>query len=249
MASKTPEESISIAPEKIYNNLEHSDVIIRYGPLNAKVFYGHRQTLASESRWFRKAFEGQFFKESQDKEITLHGDDAAALDKMFEFIYFHKSNQYWYPLSFGLEYLENRQARVDFQLNIYEAADKYDVPELLRQIPSMFHFDLGVWMHAIDYPVSPGDEAITKDVVFDTIERAYNLTAAWKQSDLREKLFSCIHSSISREYDPEYMWASDGKLVIWLRDFVEAVPEFGKDLYLHTLPRPPTPYEGSTEIT
>ncbi|KAF2649986.1 hypothetical protein K491DRAFT_573422, partial [Lophiostoma macrostomum CBS 122681] len=68
------------------NSKTLSDITIKYGTNGERIFYGHKIILCKYSRWFQAAFTGNF-KESEDKEMTLHDDDPDALEVLVGFTY------------------------------------------------------------------------------------------------------------------------------------------------------------------
>jgi hypothetical protein len=198
-------------------------------------------------------------QESQDKEITLLGDVPTALEKMFEFVYFHQAYQdrsskhstwkqrYW---EFS-ESADNPEARIQDILDLYEAADKYVVPELLKQIPYKFFLRLQDWIDPWCKQDASSSIPVTKEGLFNIIERVYELTGAWSRSELRDMLVGTISGSEPFRTvpgtwnDEEYGY---GKLVHWIGDHVEALPQFGRDLFLETIPRPYTPLQERYEL-
>jgi hypothetical protein len=97
--------------------------LIRYGPDSSSTFYGHKLLICSKARWFEAASTNGF-AESDSNDITLHNDDASALESMFRYIY-------------GLDIMfPPGVPGVVLSIELYRVADKYDCPGMMAGIPA-----------------------------------------------------------------------------------------------------------------
>ncbi|KAH7115866.1 hypothetical protein B0J11DRAFT_571642 [Dendryphion nanum] len=140
--------------KQYYNNPVYSDITIRYGLKGERIFYGHKIVLASHSRWFVAALEGNF-RERDAKEITLQNDDPTAIERMLEWMY--DSN--------GIYIFDNTPQKVTSTgtlykyLHLFLVTDKYDVPELRDDILCYLYGSFRcIWQAASSKSVSANNQ-------------------------------------------------------------------------------------------
>lgn len=82
--------------------------------------------------------------------------------------------------------------KIMFNLDVYEVADKYDVPNLLGPVARSFSYNLGsliVPYYGYSSPLA------SKQHLLQIIERVYELTGAQSQSEMRDKLIKAFANS------------------------------------------------------
>ncbi|KAF2003967.1 hypothetical protein P154DRAFT_572429 [Amniculicola lignicola CBS 123094] len=123
------------------NSKAMSDITIRYGPDGSHEFFGHKIILSESS-------------EAPAKEIPLQGDDPDAVTIMLRACYEGKNEYPAEPVNYA--YVEGSSAHHAIQcihhLNVYEVANKSNVPNLLNQAIS----------NAKKMPLNPGPIVTTR---------------------------------------------------------------------------------------
>ncbi|KAI4849147.1 hypothetical protein E4T44_03528 [Aureobasidium sp. EXF-8845] len=114
-------------PGNLFDNKALSDVQIKLR--DDQRIYGHKQILAQKSEWFYRAFNGEF-PVATSGEICLddEDDDPKAIRAMIQHIY--DSDQ--------TIYLSSPITELMYHVNVFAAADKYDVPSLRVLVVSRF---------------------------------------------------------------------------------------------------------------
>ncbi|KAG9652277.1 hypothetical protein KCU64_g8417, partial [Aureobasidium melanogenum] len=113
----------------LYNDKTLSDVEIKLR--DEQRIFGHKAFLARRSEWFLRAFTGNFPVASSD-EICLddEDDDPKAIRAMIRHIYDLFYEQDLFTSQFILDLM--------FHVNVFAAADKYDVPSLRAVVVHKF---------------------------------------------------------------------------------------------------------------
>ena len=172
------------------------------------MFYGHKFFLSTRSYWFEAAFTGKF-QEKESKEITLHDDDADALEAMLYYLY-HDKRKWTGRLDTDIYLL--------FCLNLYQVADKYDCPN----VQEAAHFDFcngfkKYWDNAAHCEVVDGFPEI--------VSKLYE----GPQSLLKYSLQAILN------HEESQLTGSLGKLRPLILKTARDVAEFGRDILLHIM--------------
>ncbi|KAK5727350.1 hypothetical protein LTR15_003244 [Elasticomyces elasticus] len=120
-----PAESLILG--SAFHNPKHSDLIIRCADDRWDV---NKLIVCSQSPVLAKACEGAF-KEAEEGLLTLHEDDPWVVEAMLEFIYTLDSDDSCFDIA--------ETSGIVFTVNVHIAADKYDIPALLKLTASKFH--------------------------------------------------------------------------------------------------------------
>ncbi|KAF2803436.1 uncharacterized protein BDZ99DRAFT_526784 [Mytilinidion resinicola] len=123
-----------------FNSLSLSDGIIQS---DDKEFRIHKLVLCAQSKYFSKAFTGDW-KESADGAIRLEGDDVSAVEAMPQFMYTVD-----YDASGSAK---NSASPMVFNVKVYSIADKYDVPALKSQARQKFETTVETCWNMDDFP-------------------------------------------------------------------------------------------------
>ncbi|KEQ74816.1 hypothetical protein M436DRAFT_62257 [Aureobasidium namibiae CBS 147.97] len=117
---------------KLFDNQALSDVQIKLR--DGERIFGHKQILAQQSEWFFRAFNGNF-PVASSKEICLddEDDDPKAVRAMIRHIYDPEDTVY--PSTTCPSFVPPEMMS---QVNVFAAADKYDVPSLRVLVISVF---------------------------------------------------------------------------------------------------------------
>lgn len=172
------------------------------------MFYGHKFLLSTRSYWFEAAFTGEF-QESESREITLHNDDADALEAMLHYLY-HEKRKWIRRLDTDTYLL--------FCLDLYEVADKYDCPN----VQEAAHLDFcngfkKYWNNAAFCEVAYGFREI--------VNKLYE----GPQSLLKFSLQTILSHKESQLNGPL------GKLRPLILRTARELAEFGRDILLHIM--------------
>lgn len=122
------------------NSPSLSDSIIQ---CEDKEFKIHKLILCTQSKYFSKAFNGDW-KESADGAVRLEGDDVSAVEAMLQFMY-----TFDYDASGGAEHSSSPMV---FNVRVYSIADKYDVPALKSQAKQKFETTVETCWDMDDFP-------------------------------------------------------------------------------------------------
>ncbi|THW29038.1 hypothetical protein D6D23_01414 [Aureobasidium pullulans] len=117
----TPSGPVAFANSKIFNIEENSDIIITF---NGQKIYAHRIILRMWSPFFERALTSKFAV-AQSQTFSLGDDDSPeAIWAMFR-------HMYNFEYTFGKDL--NGENALDYHINVYEIADKYDCPSLRQK--------------------------------------------------------------------------------------------------------------------
>ncbi|THW61736.1 hypothetical protein D6D20_04807 [Aureobasidium pullulans] len=117
----TPSGPVAFANSKIFNIEENSDIIITF---NGQKIYAHRIILRMWSPFFERALTSKFAV-AQSQTFSLGDDDSPeAIWAMFR-------HMYNFEYTFGKEL--NGENALDYHIDVYEIADKYDCPSLRQK--------------------------------------------------------------------------------------------------------------------
>ncbi|KAF3009945.1 hypothetical protein E8E13_011118 [Curvularia kusanoi] len=115
----------------LFNNSLLSDVKIKRVSSDGKIreYHAHKAVLSSDSRYFHKAFTGNF-REATEAEMTIHDDDPDHFEFFLKFIYTHAYD------TAKITELANGDPiqRVTIPCEILALADKYNMPLLIGPI-------------------------------------------------------------------------------------------------------------------
>lgn len=107
----------------LFNDATLSDVRIEYG--TDQHIFGHKAILVRQSEYFFRAFTGQFpVASSESISLRDEDDDPKAIYAMIRHLYDlpYDQSTILFPNSLNTDLM--------FHVNVFEAADKYDVPSL-----------------------------------------------------------------------------------------------------------------------
>jgi hypothetical protein len=166
-----------------------------------------------------------FNQEGESNEIVLKDDDATAIEKMFEFIYSRRLA----PMDDVLEGME----LVWLAINIYQVADKYDVPDLLELAPQILKTYLENWADLClgdcicddEYRIEV-NENIMKDFG-EIVQRVYAVTGGKTSCSFREALVNTTQT-----YDQFRITEPRGPFSRLAVHAAKSCHEFGKDMFL-----------------
>ncbi|TIA37526.1 hypothetical protein D6C79_08060, partial [Aureobasidium pullulans] len=114
----TPSGPVAFANSKIFNIEENSDIILTF---NGQKIYAHRIILRMWSPFFERALTSKFAV-AQSQTFSLGDDDSPeAIWAMFR-------HMYNFEYTFGKDL--NGENALDYHIDVYEIADKYDCPSL-----------------------------------------------------------------------------------------------------------------------
>ncbi|THX67767.1 hypothetical protein D6D04_10753 [Aureobasidium pullulans] len=122
----TPSSPVPLANPKIFNNEESSDIIITF---NGQKIYAHRIILRMWSPFFERALTSNF-PVAQSDTFSLGDDDNP------EAIWAMLRHMYHFEYAFGADL--NTDNALDYHIDVYEIADKYDCPSLRGKAIQMF---------------------------------------------------------------------------------------------------------------
>ncbi|THZ27066.1 hypothetical protein D6C91_02389 [Aureobasidium pullulans] len=105
----------------LFNDQTLSDVRIEF---NGQHIFGHKAILARQSEYFFRAFTGQFPVASSGTISLGDDDDPKAIHAMVRHLYDLPYDQA------SVLFAKSTSADLMFHINVFEVADKYDVPSL-----------------------------------------------------------------------------------------------------------------------
>jgi hypothetical protein len=179
------------------------------------VFYGHKFLLSTRSYWFDAAFTGEF-QENQAKEITLHDDNANALEAMLHYLYHEKMK--WTGSLDTKTYLL-------FCLDLYQVADKYGCPNVQGAAHSDFCSGFKkYWDKAAYHEAADGFREIVGKL-YDGPQTTFE----GRKSLLKVSLQTILTHRESQLNGPL------GKLRPLILMTASEVAEFGQDILLHIM--------------
>ncbi|THX36763.1 hypothetical protein D6D11_09382, partial [Aureobasidium pullulans] len=114
----TPSSPVPLANPKIFNNEENSDIIITF---NGQKIYAHRIILRMWSPFFERALTSNF-PVAQSDTFSLGDDDNP------EAVWAMLRHMYHFEYAFDTDL--NTDNALDYHIDVYEIADKYDCPSL-----------------------------------------------------------------------------------------------------------------------
>jgi hypothetical protein len=165
-----------------------------------------------------------FNQEGESNEIVLKDDDATAIEKMLECIYSGSLA----PMDDDLEGME----LVWLAINIYQVADKYDVPDLLEFAPQIFKTYLENWADLClgdiwddEFKIEE-NEHIIKDFG-EIVQRVYAVTGGKTNCSFREAL---INTTL--KYHRFRIIEPRGLLSSVVVHAAKSCHDFGKDMFL-----------------
>ncbi|KAH6952241.1 BTB/POZ protein [Fusarium avenaceum] len=145
---------------RYYNTDAFSDVAIT---CDGQEFKAHRVILSAHSKYFTKALNGEW-KESSERQLDIKDFDASVVEAMLRFMYsFDYSNIYG-------------TSTMAFDAQMYQIADKYDIPALKAQSKNKFEVAVttGWSMDAfpltitVVYESTPPEDRGLRDLVVET---------------------------------------------------------------------------------
>ncbi|OBS15072.1 hypothetical protein FPOA_14087 [Fusarium poae] len=162
MTSKGLEEFLSSLKE-YYNKDALSDVTIT---CDGQEFKAHRVIMSAHSKCFAKALNGDW-KESSERQIDIKDFDASVVEAMLRFMYsFDYSNIYG-------------TSTMVFDAQMYQIADKYDIPALKAQSKNKFDVAVTTGWSMDDFPLAitmvyestPPEDRGLRDLVVETARK------------------------------------------------------------------------------
>ncbi|GKU09497.1 unnamed protein product, partial [Fusarium langsethiae] len=146
-----------------YNKDALSDVTIT---CDGQEFKAHRVIISAHSKCFAKALNGDW-KESSERQIDIKDFDASAVEAMLRFMYsFDYSNIYG-------------TSTMVFDAQMYQIADKYDIPALKAQSKNKFDVAVTTGWSMDDFPLAitvvyestPPEDRGLRDLVVETARK------------------------------------------------------------------------------
>ncbi|ENH71186.1 Protein roadkill [Fusarium oxysporum f. sp. cubense race 1] len=156
------EEFLSSLKE-YYNKDALSDITIT---CDGQEFKAHRVIISAHSKCFAKALNGDW-KESSERQIDIKDFDASVVEAMLRFMYsFDYSNIYG-------------TSTMVFDAQMYQIADKYDIPALKAQSKNKFDVAVTTGWSMDDFPLAitvvyestPPEDRGLRDLVVQTARK------------------------------------------------------------------------------
>ncbi|SCO91198.1 uncharacterized protein FRV6_15326 [Fusarium oxysporum] len=149
--------------KEYYNKDALSDVTIT---CDGQEFKAHRVIISAHSKCFAKALNGDW-KESSERQIDIKDFDASVVEAMLRFMYsFDYSNIYG-------------TSTMVFDAQMYQIADKYDIPALKAQSKNKFDVAVTTGWSMDDFPLAitvvyestPPEDRGLRDLVVQTARK------------------------------------------------------------------------------
>ncbi|KAB8249751.1 BTB/POZ protein [Aspergillus flavus] len=187
---------LSASIKKFFISSDFSDMTICTADQEFKV---HRLIVCGQSAYFSRLFKANW-TESVDNKIQLKSDDPRAVEAMVHFMY-------------GFEYDSSgsdlgRVSPMLFNINVYQVADKFEVPQLKQKAKDKFETIARTCWEMDDYPIA--------------ISEAYQRTHKGDRG-LRDILVSISHEHLEKLLENEDF-----------RTVLEEVLGFAADLVRHS---------------
>ncbi|KAM0492350.1 hypothetical protein ACHAP8_010037 [Fusarium lateritium] len=131
-------DDFALSLKGYYNTGELSDAVITW---NTQVFKVHRIVLSAHSKYFAKALNGHW-KETSERKIEINDFDYNVVEAMLSFMY-----------SFDYTCAVDQYPMV-FDAEVYQIADKYDIPALKACSKENFASAITSGWDTDDFPIA-----------------------------------------------------------------------------------------------